>query len=306
MLFYEGRVTFSDRNVQTRIVISPTSERSLRFQESLDCEAFENDFSGTHKVLMGIFLQLKSEKRLYYGVSCIPGIFTLALCGLRWSFLFCNRFPDHPTSSPDEMHRVDYSVGGTIITAEILDTSGYASFPAMQEVAIRQADAFLLVFDSDDSFECVKNIKDEIIRIKKVEQRCSILPMTAVCTKMDIPLAERTLDVNYAEFLVCQHGYGSILWVSGDRDAYRESARRVFLEQHISSTASAAVNPRRHAEPRERYSRHSVAGFYINEEIYWLYLRKLQSAVILSDSTLLVVEYFLAGLQCERVVLCFT
>ncbi|XP_055357982.1 GTP-binding protein Di-Ras1-like [Paramacrobiotus metropolitanus] len=118
------------------------------------------------------------------------------------------RFPTERTStsrpSADEMQRVDYSIGGVQMTAEILDTSGYHNFPAMQEVAIRQADAFILVFgvNSEESLERVKSIHQEIIRIKQYEQKCSIIPTVVVCNKMDLPAAECVVDVNYVQFLV--------------------------------------------------------------------------------------------------------
>ena len=103
------------------------------------------------------------------------------------------------------MHRIDYQIGGQVITVEILDTVDYANFPAMKELAIRQADAFLLVFSSDSeaSLDLIKSLRQEIIRIKVLEQGSSVIPMVAVCNKMDLPAAQQTVDLNYADFLVC-------------------------------------------------------------------------------------------------------
>ena len=49
-----------------------------------------------------------------------------------------------------------------------MDTSGVYAFPAMRQLNIRLGHAFVLVFSLDNlaSFEEVKNIREEIVRLK--------------------------------------------------------------------------------------------------------------------------------------------
>ena len=102
------------------------------------------------------------------------------------------------------MHRLDYQIASQVITVELLDTSGYGSFPAMREVAIRQADAFVLVFspDCEESLECVKCFRQDILRIKQTEQNAPLVPMVVICNKMDLDIAQHQVDLPYVDFLV--------------------------------------------------------------------------------------------------------
>ena len=146
-----------------------------------------------------------------------------------------HRLPERSSRNVDEMHRADFTVGRHTITAEILDASGYVSveyarksqqawhiffslqnnFPAMQEVAIRQADCFVLVFavDSEESLETVKELRQEAVRVKQQLQHCPSVPMVVVANKIDLEAAQRKVDLDYVEFLVSATGEPSFLLV---------------------------------------------------------------------------------------------
>lgn len=50
------------------------------------------------------------------------------------------------------------------MTLDILDTSGAYQFPAMRELSISTADAFLLVFcvDREDTWDQIKHFKEQV------------------------------------------------------------------------------------------------------------------------------------------------
>lgn len=59
----------------------------------------------------------------------------------------------------------DYELpDGARLTLDILDTSGAYQFPAMRELSISTADAFLLVFcvDREDTWDQVKHFKEQV------------------------------------------------------------------------------------------------------------------------------------------------
>lgn len=59
----------------------------------------------------------------------------------------------------------DYELpDGARLTLDILDTSGAYQFPAMRELSISTADAFVLVFcvDREDTWEQVKHFKEQV------------------------------------------------------------------------------------------------------------------------------------------------
>ncbi|GAU95502.1 hypothetical protein RvY_07108-2 [Ramazzottius varieornatus] len=128
------------------------------------------------------------------------------------------------------MHRLDVQVGSQVITVELLDTSGYGSFPAMREVAIRQADGFLLIFapDCEESLECIKSLRQDILRIKQSEQNVPVIPMVVVCNKMDLDIAQHKVDLPYVDFLVkCDWENCGLIQASakddyGVQEAFRE------------------------------------------------------------------------------------
>ena len=64
----------------------------------------------------------------------------------------------------EELHRGEYEIEGETLILDLLDTSGSHQFPAMRELAIRQSDAFLLVYAIDNiaSWEVLATLREEV------------------------------------------------------------------------------------------------------------------------------------------------
>ncbi|XP_071361001.1 RASD family member 3 [Trachinotus anak] len=100
-----------------------------------------------------------------------------------------DRFEHKHTRTVEELHVLEYERAGTGRTRlEILDTSGSYSFPAMRELCIRHSDAFALVYAVDDagSFEAVRRLRDEILRLRGGKSA----PLIVVGNKADLGEAE--------------------------------------------------------------------------------------------------------------------
>ncbi|PSN39581.1 hypothetical protein C0J52_18758 [Blattella germanica] len=82
-------------------------------------------------------------------------------------FLY-NTFSPKYKKTVEEMHHGDFSVAGLSLTLDILDTSGSYEFPAMRALSMSSADAFILVYDVNDSstFEDVRALRDQIHETK--------------------------------------------------------------------------------------------------------------------------------------------
>ena len=82
------------------------------------------------------------------------------------------------------MHHGDFEVSGVHLTLEILDTSGENEFPAMRNLSISNADAFILVYDICDmsTFEDVRVIRDQILETKG----SPAVPIVVVGNKLDL------------------------------------------------------------------------------------------------------------------------
>ena len=95
----------------------------------------------------------------------------------------------------EEMHHGDFEVNGIHITLEILDTSGENEFPAMRNLSISNADAFILVYDICDSstFESLQSIRNEILDIKKQ----SNVPIVVVGNKLDLEEKKREVKRHF-------------------------------------------------------------------------------------------------------------
>ena len=102
-----------------------------------------------------------------------------------------------------EFTHVDFTENDQILELEILDASGYENFPVMLELAIQQAQAFILVSgaDSEASFDKAKDLRQEVLRIK-YEQGIRHFPALLVVNKTDLPATPASLNMTYAELAV--------------------------------------------------------------------------------------------------------
>ncbi|KAA0202064.1 hypothetical protein HAZT_HAZT001395 [Hyalella azteca] len=98
----------------------------------------------------------------------------------------------------EEMHHGEYEISSMCLTLEILDTSGSYEFPAMRDLSVKCADAFILVYSITDaeSFEEVRRIREYILALKK-----SPVPMVVVGNKTDCE-EDRCIALETAETTV--------------------------------------------------------------------------------------------------------
>lgn len=87
----------------------------------------------------------------------------------------------------EEMHHGDFNVSGIQLTLDILDTSGSYEFPAMRDLSIKSADAFVLVYDVNDAntFLEVKTLRAQILSTK------GAVPIVVVGNKIDLVETEQ-------------------------------------------------------------------------------------------------------------------
>ncbi|KAL0272174.1 UNVERIFIED_CONTAM: hypothetical protein PYX00_005254 [Menopon gallinae] len=114
-------------------------------------------------------------------------------------FLY-NTFSPKYKRTIEEMHHGDFDVNGVHLTLQILDTSGENEFPAMRNLSISNADAFILVYDVCDAstFEVVRAIRDQILETKG----SPAVPIVVVGNKVDLAQNRREVDFNTTESVV--------------------------------------------------------------------------------------------------------
>ncbi|XP_066588429.1 ras-related protein Rap-2a [Prorops nasuta] len=125
---------------------------------------------------------------------------------------FLNKtFPEKHMRTVDEMHPLKLSLTSTTtLNLEILDTTGSIDFPAMRNLYIQSADAFVLVYDVNQpaTFEEVKDLRNQILNAKK-----SVPPIVIVGNKLDLVKDEQKVDSESTRKLVCgewNHGFVEI------------------------------------------------------------------------------------------------
>lgn len=106
-------------------------------------------------------------------------------------FLY-NTFTPKYKRTVEEMHHGDFNVSGIHLTLDILDTSGSYEFPAMRDLSIKSADAFVLVYDVNDSntFLEVKTLRAQILSTK------GAVPIVVVGNKIDLVETEQEVSFN--------------------------------------------------------------------------------------------------------------
>ena len=127
--------------------------------------------------------------------------------------------PKHYKATVEDLHCKDYSVNGTVVKVDFLDTAGDLVFPAMRRLSISTAHAFILVFAIDDpnSFAEVKSVWEQI---KEQRSNYDELPCVVVGNKSDLDLtAERRVPVEEPrEWVALQGMDASYMEVSAKED----------------------------------------------------------------------------------------
>jgi small GTP-binding protein len=75
-----------------------------------------------------------------------------------------NKFTDKYVPTAEEFHSKKLMLNDRVIMMDIVDTSGINAFPAMRDLALSKATAFVLVYrlDEESSFEALRAIREEI------------------------------------------------------------------------------------------------------------------------------------------------
>lgn len=104
-------------------------------------------------------------------------------------FLY-GRVPVKYSATVEELYRREYGAttrGREKLTLELLDTSGSDEFPAMRNLAMTTADAFLLVYaiDNQESFEQIRRLRADILDVRANLEK-SVPPVVVVGNKADL------------------------------------------------------------------------------------------------------------------------
>lgn len=97
---------------------------------------------------------------------------------------YVNHFTNLYDPTVEDCYERVLNVQGNVIVLNTTDTSGSYQFPAMREVAIQRANAFVMVYALNDrySFVEVKRLLDEVIATKKADN----IPVVLVGNKKDM------------------------------------------------------------------------------------------------------------------------
>ncbi|KAH7985977.1 hypothetical protein HPB49_026177 [Dermacentor silvarum] len=142
----------------------------------------------------------------------VMGAARVGKSSLIQQFLY-GRVPKQHNATVEELHRRDYGSangGRHRLTLELLDTSGSYQFPAMRQLAITTAQAFILVYAIDDqeSFEEVRRLRNEIQEARS-ELGKGMPPVVVVGNKADLAF-RRCVGYEVAETVATidwEHGY---------------------------------------------------------------------------------------------------
>ncbi|XP_050390773.2 ras-related protein Rap-2a-like [Patella vulgata] len=168
-------------------------------------------------------------------------------------FLY-ERFVSEYKETIEELHRGEYSVKGTQLVLDILDTAGAHSFPAMRKLAIATSNAFILVYSVNDatSFDEVKAMREQIIAERDDEN----VPIVIVANKTDVLEEKRTISRETAEALVSvEWGNGYIEASAKDNINIVGIFKEILRQSKFQYSLSPAVKRRRISMPAILFSK---------------------------------------------------
>ncbi|XP_047499074.1 ras-related protein Rap-1b-like isoform X1 [Penaeus chinensis] len=160
-------------------------------------------------------------------------------------FLYDSFTPKY-TRTVEEMHHGEYEVSGMSLTLDILDTSGSYEFPAMRELSVNQADAFILVYaiTDADSFQEVRNLREMIMGTKNKP-----VPIVVVGNKNDLE-EQRAVPTEMAETTVLVNWENGFLEASAkDNLNVLHIFKELLNQAKIRYALSPAVKRRRQSMP---------------------------------------------------------
>ncbi|XP_009882778.1 PREDICTED: ras-related protein Rap-2b [Charadrius vociferus] len=94
----------------------------------------------------------------------------------------------------EDFYRKEIEVDASPSVLEILDTAGTEQFASMRDLYIKNGQGFILVYSlvNQQSFQDIKPMRDQIIRVKRYER----VPMILVGNKVDL---EGEREVSFGE-----------------------------------------------------------------------------------------------------------
>lgn len=185
----------------------------------------------------------ENKKRRYRVV--VMGAAKVGKTAIINQFLYDSFTPKY-TRTVEEMHHGEYEVSGMSLTLDILDTSGSFEFPAMRELSINTADAFILVYAINDaeSFEEVRNLREVILNTKQKS-----VPIVVVGNKNDLE-EQRAVPLETAETIVLLNWENGFLEASAKENLNVLHVFKELLNQaKIRYALSPAVKRRRQSMP---------------------------------------------------------
>ncbi|KAK8399514.1 hypothetical protein O3P69_003536 [Scylla paramamosain] len=146
----------------------------------------------------------------------------------------------------EELHRGEYEIEGETLILDLLDTSGSHQFPAMRELAIRQSDAFLLVYAIDNiaSWEVLATLREEIVRLRGAE-----VPIVVVGNKSDLEVRRLVSRATSQARVELDWGHGYTETCALQPDSVLALFKKVLHQGQIRYKLSPAVERRRKSLP---------------------------------------------------------
>lgn len=95
-----------------------------------------------------------------------------------------NTFIEKYDPTIEDFYRKEIEVDGQPCVLEILDTAGTEQFASMRDLYIKNGQGFIVVYSitSQQTFHDIKNMRDQIVRVKGSEQ----VPLLLVGNKCDL------------------------------------------------------------------------------------------------------------------------
>ncbi|XP_031850380.1 ras-related protein Rap-2a [Nomia melanderi] len=173
-------------------------------------------------------------------------------------FLY-NTFSPKYKRTVEEMHHGDFNVSGVHLTLDILDTSGSYEFPAMRDLSIKSADAFILVYDVNDAntFLEVETLKAQIYSTK------GAVPIVVVGNKVDLVESKEEVDIESTRELVTLKWENGFVEVSAKENVnISQVFKELLIQAKLKYNLSPALRRRRRQSlppPQHLNSRSSSA-----------------------------------------------
>lgn len=104
----------------------------------------------------------------------------------------------------EDFYRKEIEVDGSPQVLEILDTAGTEQFASMRDLYIKNGQGFIIVYSvtSHQTFQDIKNMKEQIIRVKGTDR----VPILLVGNKVDL---EHLREVSTLEGMALAHQWSS-------------------------------------------------------------------------------------------------